>query len=86
MEFDDVINEHLALRRRNAGLEQSLPLERYRAELATRNQPRDRQSEPVPEETEEFSPDWLAPSERERSRDRDASQLWDVPPLFDWGD
>ena len=30
MEFDDVINEHLELQRRDAQLEQSLPLERYR--------------------------------------------------------
>ena len=85
MEFDDVINEHLELRRRNAGLEQSLPLEHYRAELATRNQPpRDRRTEAAADETQDFSPGWLVPSEREPNRDADSSRLWDVPPLFDW--
>jgi len=32
MEFDDVINEHLELRRRNARLEPTLPLDRYRTD------------------------------------------------------
>ena len=34
MEFDDAINEHLELQRRNARLEHSLPIEHYRSELA----------------------------------------------------
>jgi hypothetical protein len=87
MEFDDVINEHLELQRRNARLEQSLPLERYRTQPTARNDsPPKRQAEAVPEQTEDFSPGWLTQSEPARNNDADSSQLWDVPPLFDWGD
>ena len=87
MEFDDVINEHLELRRRKARLEQSLPLERYRADLMTGNgHPRNRKTQAPSEQTEDFSPGWPAPSEPDRLRDADPSRLWDVPPLFDWGE
>jgi hypothetical protein len=82
MDFEDVINEHLELRRRNAGLERSLPLARYRAEPTAGNQPRTREIEPDLEETQEFSPDWLYPSKRRASPDFGSSDVWDVPPLF----
>jgi hypothetical protein len=64
MDFKDVINEHLELRRRNAGLEQSPPLARYRAQATTSNQPRTREIDRDDEKTEEFSPDWLSPRKR----------------------
>ena len=87
MEFDDVINEHLELQRRNAQLEQSLPLERYRTQPTTRNDPpRNRQAEAVPEETEDFSPGWLSSSEPDAKRDADSSRVWGMPPVFDWGE
>ncbi len=87
MDLQDVINEHLELRRRNAPLEESLPLDRYRSEPAATD------LTPAPperflDETEEFTPAWLPVSEARRSRLRrdESSQLWDIPPLFDWGD
>ena len=85
MEFDDVINEHLELRRRNARLEQSLPIERYRAKLANRNQPPRNRKPDAAEETEDALPGWAAASEPDANRDA-ASRLWDVPALFDWGE
>jgi hypothetical protein len=84
MEFDDAINEHLELQRRNARLEHSLPIEHYRSELATKNQPGNPQPEAA-EQTEDALPGWPAEDEREQSRNDD-SRLWDIPPLFDWGD
>ena len=85
MDLQDIINQHLELRRRNARLEQSLPLDRYRSEPAA--------TDPGPEppeldETQESIPIWLPVSEARRTqRERDdRAQLWDVPPLFDWGD
>jgi hypothetical protein len=81
MDFEDVINEHLELRRRNAGLEGSLPLDRYRAQ-PTASEPRPDEIEPDLEETQEFSPDWLSPSKRRASPDLGSSDVWEVPPLF----
>jgi hypothetical protein len=81
MDFKDVINEHLELRRRNAGLEQSLPLARYRAQPMA-SEPRPGEIEPDLDETQEFSPDWLSPSKRRASPDLGFSDEWDVPPLF----
>jgi hypothetical protein len=84
MEFDDVINEHLELRRRNASLEPTLPLDRYRTDRNGR--PPNQQAQARSEQTEDVSPGGLTPSEPDRHRDGDSSQLWDVPPLFEWGD
>jgi hypothetical protein len=85
VDLQETINEHLELRRRNARLEQSLPLDQYRTAPAT--------TDPSPEppeldETLESIPHWLPVNEARKSqRDRDdRAQLWDVPPLFDWGD
>jgi hypothetical protein len=84
LDFQDIINEHLELRRRNARLEESLPLDHYRSEPAT-TEPALEPPERFLDETEEFTPDWLPVTERPRSRrERDDSpQLWDLPPLFD---
>jgi hypothetical protein len=87
MEFTDAINEHLELRRRNAQLEPTLPLERYRTDPRARNErPLHPHAETAPEETVETSPAWPAPSEADRNRDADPSRLWDLPPVFDWGE
>jgi hypothetical protein len=54
MDFDDAINQHRELQRRNAGLEPTLPLERYRARVPCRYElPFDRQAEAAEEETRE---------------------------------
>jgi hypothetical protein len=87
VDLQEIINEHLELRQRNARLEESLPLDRYRSEPAT-TEPAPAPPERFLDETEEFTPGWLPVSEPRKSRrERDDSpQLWDVPPLFDWGD
>ncbi|MGE5274620.1 MAG: hypothetical protein ACM3QU_12800 [Verrucomicrobiota bacterium] len=85
MDFDDAIREHLELRRRNARLEPELPLQRYHAQLTnTDHGPFNRQAEALSEETQELSPG--RPVSPEPGRDIDSSQLWDIPPLFDWGE
>jgi hypothetical protein len=87
MDLQDVIDQHLELRRRNARLDESLPLDRYRAELAAAD-PAPAPPEGLLEETEELARGWLPVSEpRTGRRVRDESpQLWQIPPLFDWGD
>jgi hypothetical protein len=73
MDFDDAIKDHLELRRRNARLEQTLPLGRYRGE-AMRGQalPFDRRAAGLLEETQEYAPAWLAGPESET----DAESEW----------
>ena len=72
MEFDDAINDHLELRRRNAPLERRLPLARYRDALPVgRAQSLDRRPSRVLEETQEYAPAWLAASESEPEADSD---------------
>jgi hypothetical protein len=85
MDFDDAIKEHLELRRHNAQLEPAMPLQPYHAQVTnTDHPPFNRQAEALSEETQEFSPGQLASPEP--GRDIDSSQLWDIPPLFDWGE
>ena len=64
MDFDDAINDHLELRRRNGRLERRLPLSRYRGELLNGKPfPGDAPVQPVPEETQAYAPGWLAAPE-----------------------
>jgi hypothetical protein len=85
MEFTDAINAHLDLRRRNAQLEPTLPLERYRTDLRARNdRPLNGQTQAASEKMEAGSA--AASGEAETNRDTDSSRLWDVPPVFDWGE
>jgi hypothetical protein len=69
MEFADAIKEHLALQRRNARLERSLPLEQDRAELAAASidLPR-RQPALACDPDEETRPCWPAFPELDRAR------------------
>jgi hypothetical protein len=87
VDFQDVINEHLELRRRNARLEHSLPLDRYRSGLPATD-PVAALPERFLDETEEVTPGWLPVREARGSRreSRESPEIWDVPPLFDWGD
>jgi hypothetical protein len=85
MDLDEAINEHLELRRRNARLEPALPLERYRAQVTTREHlPFNRQPEALPEETQDLSSG--SPVSPKADPETDPSRLWDIPPLFDWGE
>jgi hypothetical protein len=55
VDLQDIINEHLELRRRNARLEESLPLDRYRSEPAATDSALE-PPERFLDETEEFTP------------------------------
>jgi hypothetical protein len=85
MDFDHVINEHRELQRRNARLEQTRPLERYRAQVPSRDDlPFDGQAEAADEETRDLSLARL--TGMEPPRDADSRLLWDIPPLFESDD
>ena len=80
--FNEAINDHLELRRRNADLEGSLPLDRYRTEATSNHSLFRPKAEARLEETQEFVPEWPTLGER------DALDTWLVrdAPAFDWGD
>jgi len=60
MELEAAIQDHLELRRRNAGLAPG-GLDRYREEVARGEAlPLERQGSSVLEETREYAPAWLA--------------------------
>ena len=84
MEFDDVINEHLELQRRNAQLEPTLPIERYRTDSTHPNEPL--LNHAAASQTPEDSPPSQLAAQADRTPDTDASRFWDVAPVFDWGD
>jgi hypothetical protein len=79
--FNDAINDHLELRRRNAGLEAALPLDRYRTEATSNHSLFRPEAEARLEETQEFVPEWPTLGERA------ALDTWLVreAPAFDWG-
>jgi hypothetical protein len=82
MDFDDAINEHRELQRRNARLEPALPLERYRAQVtSTHPLPFNQQAEAPSEETQDLSLGRLASPIADH--DTDSSRLWDIPALFE---
>jgi hypothetical protein len=86
MDFDEAITEHLELRRRNARLEPGLPLERYSQARSRDDLPFNQQAEALPEGTRDVSPGSPASASAEADRETDSSRLWDIPPLFDWGE
>jgi hypothetical protein len=79
--FGDAINDHLELRRRNAGLESELPLSRYRSEEISNHSLFRPEAEARLEDTQAFAPAWPL-------RDEDAVDAWLIrdAPSFDWGD
>jgi hypothetical protein len=96
--FAQVIQEHLALKERNAALEQELPLERYRNEDPFENHPlfkteeqarleETMDGEVTAAELEETSLGWPAPPPEEPAVGEDTdSGLWSRSRDFDWGD
>ena len=80
--FDDAINDHLELRRRNACLEPTLPLDRYRTEETSNHSLFRPEADARLEETQDFGPDWPMLGEGE------ALDTWLVrdTPAFNWGD
>ena len=81
--FDDAIRQHLELQRRNIGLEERLPLARYRGEETSNHSLFKPEADARLEDTQEFVPDW--PS---RGGNGAALDPWLVrdAPSFDWGD
>jgi hypothetical protein len=72
MDLHEAINHHLQLQERNAGLEDRLPLARYRGDLVDSAA----SLEPwrVLEETQEYAPAWLAEPE---SKSEDTDWGWE---------
>jgi hypothetical protein len=95
--FAQVIQEHLALKERNAALEAELPLERYKTEDPFENHPLFKTEEQARlEETmdgdltaADLEPEqplgWPAPEEPAVGEETD-SGLWSRSRDFDWGD
>ena len=99
--FAQVIQEHLALKERNAALEQDLPLDRYRSEDPFENHPLFKTEEQARlEETMDGEVNaadlhqdtnatlgWPAPPPEEPAVGEDTdSGLWSRSRDFDWGD
>jgi hypothetical protein len=99
--FAQVIQEHLALKERNAALEQELPLDRYRSEDPFENHPLFKTEEQARlEETMDGEVNaadlhqdtnatlgWPAPPPEEPAVGEDTdSGLWSRSRDFDWGD
>lgn len=100
--FAKVIEEHLELKRRNAGLEGDMPIDRYRAEDPFQNHPLFKSEEQARIEetltgTEPMSEDedmvraWPAAEQTDPSLGAEAQptvedSLWGRSREFDWGD
>jgi hypothetical protein len=88
--FTAVIQDHLELKRRNAELEETMPLGRYQTEDPFENHPLFKSEEQaLIEDTMDGVPaptaDEYAALE-ERSDDLAVPGLWSRPRDFDWGD
>ncbi len=95
--FARVIQDHLELKRRNAGLESQMPLERYQAADPFENHPLFKSEEQARlEETMDGAPavpldtipvTWPGDeSSQEEAPDAQDSGLWSRSRDFDWGD
>ncbi len=86
--FSKVIEEHLALKRRNAQLEDTLPLERYLNGDPFENHPLFKTEEQARiEETMDGEQPGIAPAAWPgQERIDEDSGLWARPRDFDWGD
>ena len=87
--FADTIREHLELKNRNAQLQATMPVERYRSGEAVSNRTLLRaETETRLEETRELGiPAWIAVQEHEQrstAGDTDADWLWRSAPPLDW--
>jgi hypothetical protein len=81
--FDQAIQEHLDLQRRNAALEATMPLDRYRVD-----DPLDRhglfKSESEARLEEAAGAAW--PTREEEPGGYPPEDFWAATPAFDWGD
>jgi hypothetical protein len=88
--FANVIQDHLELKRKNAGLDDQMPLERYRIEDPFENHPLFKTEEQARIE-ETMDGEVLAPVEAHEvepvvSEDTVEDGLWGRSRDFDWGD
>lgn len=88
--FADVIQDHLDLKRKNAELDEQMPLERYRIEDPFENHPLFKTEEQARIE-ETMDGDVMAPVEAHTlaadvSEDTVEDGLWGRSRDFDWGD
>ena len=88
--FADVIQDHLDLKRKNAELDDQMPLERYRIEDPFENHPLFKTEEQARIE-ETMDGDVMAPVEAQAtaadvSEDTVEDGLWGRSRDFDWGD
>jgi hypothetical protein len=88
--FANVIQDHLELKRKNAGLDDQMPLDRYRIEDPFENHPLFKTEEQARIE-ETMDGDVLAPVEAHAvttdvSEDTVEDGLWGRSRDFDWGD
>lgn len=90
--FSRIIEEHLALKRRNAGLEVEMPLDRYAASDPFDNHPLFKSEEQARlEETLETAGGTAvatlpSPGENDAGSAASADGLWSRSRDFDWGD
>lgn len=95
--FAQVIQDHLDLKRRNATLDDSMPLDRYSSDDPFENHPLFKSEEQARlEETMEGQPavelhssslPWPGEETREEQRDSLDDSLWGTSPReFNWGD
>ncbi|HEY7148663.1 MAG TPA: hypothetical protein VH420_04375 [Gaiellaceae bacterium] len=92
--FAHVIQEHLELKRKNSGLDQNMPLDRYESEDPFENHPLFKTEEQARiEETmdgqESLAPEQLVslvPQPEQTEQPVDDDTLWGRSRDFDWGD
>ena len=88
--FANVIQDHLELKRKNAGLDDNMPLERYRIEDPFENHPLFKTEEQARiEDTLDGHPVASAtelPGPKEESVESSEDGLWGRSRDFDWGD
>ena len=77
--FDDVIREHLELKRRNSHLDEVLPLSDY--------SPPPARDEPDEEGAAFDTAEWKGkPKRRSETFLESLEDVWSSGPVFDWGD
>jgi hypothetical protein len=89
--FASVIQDHLELKRRNAELEDNMPIEEYRIEDPFENHPLFKTEEQARIEDTLDEPPGVAASEQPRPEEETAETssdegLWGRSRDFDWGD
>ena len=80
--FDDVIREHLDLKRRNSNLEESLPIESYLDSGGAFDGEKRADAEGAAFDTVE----WKGKRPKAETFLESLEDVWSSGPVFDWGD